>query len=205
MMKNLDDKLQRPAKRNRAKQFRSEIIEAAAYLFATRGFEETSMRDVAARVGKTSGALYYYFKSKDEMLAAVHERSKNWSDEIFQNAVTGTEDPWLRLEKACAAHLAVLLDHTDYASVVASALPEGQDTIPEGIIAVRDRHEELYRNLIDELPLTPDRDRKYFRLALWGALNYTQVWFRSEPASIDKLAHEIVKNLRYRMANKGDA
>ena len=49
----------------------SEIHEHAARLFAERGFASTSLQDIADSVGITRQALYYYVKSKDEVLAEI--------------------------------------------------------------------------------------------------------------------------------------
>lgn len=47
---------------------RDEIVETAAELFATRGFEATSMRDIAAASGILASSLYSHFKSRAELL-----------------------------------------------------------------------------------------------------------------------------------------
>ncbi len=49
------------------------ILDAAVTLFAERGYEATTMQDVAARVGMTAPALYYYFDSKQALLFEVIE------------------------------------------------------------------------------------------------------------------------------------
>src|SRR3990172_13323989 len=49
------------------------IIKAAATLFAERGFEATTMQDIASRVGITAPGLYYYFPSKQTLLFEVLE------------------------------------------------------------------------------------------------------------------------------------
>ena len=47
------------------------IVEAAGQLFVEKGFEETSMSDIAASVGINRTALHYYFRTKDKMFQAV--------------------------------------------------------------------------------------------------------------------------------------
>ena len=47
------------------------IIEAANHLFYTKGYNQTSVSDVAAETGITKGNLHYHFRSKDELLEAV--------------------------------------------------------------------------------------------------------------------------------------
>jgi AcrR family transcriptional regulator len=50
---------------------REEIRQVALELFATQGFEKTSLREIAERLGITKAALYYHFPSKDALLGAI--------------------------------------------------------------------------------------------------------------------------------------
>ena len=52
---------------------RSELIEVARQLFATQGFDNTTMNEIAAKSGKGRRTLYTYFKSKSEVFMAVVE------------------------------------------------------------------------------------------------------------------------------------
>jgi|SRR5689334_35040 len=53
---------------------REQILEVAARLFQ-KGFRATSLDDVAAKIGVTRPAIYYYFRSKEEILAAIYEHA----------------------------------------------------------------------------------------------------------------------------------
>lgn len=50
---------------------RETIREVALELFSTRGFEQTSLREIAERVGLTKASLYYHFPSKQALLTAI--------------------------------------------------------------------------------------------------------------------------------------
>ena len=50
---------------------KSELIEVARQLFATKGFDNTTMNEIAAQSGKGRRTLYTYFKSKSEIFMAV--------------------------------------------------------------------------------------------------------------------------------------
>ena len=52
---------------------RQQIVDAAQRCFARRGFHQSSMQDVFAESGLSAGAVYRYFKSKDELVAALDE------------------------------------------------------------------------------------------------------------------------------------
>ena len=50
---------------------RTRIQEVAFELFAEQGYEKTSLREIADRLGVTKAALYYHFKSKDELVTSI--------------------------------------------------------------------------------------------------------------------------------------
>jgi AcrR family transcriptional regulator len=52
---------------------RSRIQEVALELFTEQGYEATSLREIAERLGVTKAALYYHFKTKDEIVASLAE------------------------------------------------------------------------------------------------------------------------------------
>jgi len=51
------------------------ILGAALVLFRTKGFEQTTMRDIAAAAGMATGAAYHHFASKDALVMAFYQRS----------------------------------------------------------------------------------------------------------------------------------
>ncbi len=57
----------------RARVTRERILEAASELFTEQGYDATSLREIAERLGFTKAALYYHFQSKDEILRALLE------------------------------------------------------------------------------------------------------------------------------------
>lgn len=57
-----------------AAERKNEILDAAAELFAARGYEATSTGDILNRVGIARGTLYYHFKSKEDILDALIDR-----------------------------------------------------------------------------------------------------------------------------------
>jgi AcrR family transcriptional regulator len=64
---------------------RQQIVDAARSRFATHGFARTSMTDIVAESGLSIGAIYRYFKSKDEIVVAVCEQASD----AFPAALTG--------------------------------------------------------------------------------------------------------------------
>ncbi len=61
-------------RRDVSEERREQIITAATAVFARRGFHEARMDDIVKESGLSKGALYWYFKSKDDIIAAIMDR-----------------------------------------------------------------------------------------------------------------------------------
>lgn len=65
----------------RARATRRALLEAAAFLFAERGYTGTSVNDISTRSGRTSGSVYFHYASKEGIaLAVVQDRFATWPD-----------------------------------------------------------------------------------------------------------------------------
>ncbi|WP_069169602.1 ScbR family autoregulator-binding transcription factor [Streptomyces griseus] len=64
---------------DRARATRKVLLESAAHLFVERGYAGTSVNDISDHSGKTSGAIYFHYSSKEKLaLAVVRERFATW-------------------------------------------------------------------------------------------------------------------------------
>ncbi len=70
---------------------RDQILDAATVRFAANGFQATGMADVIAASGLSAGAVYRYFRSKDELIAAIVDRVLGQASERFE-ALLGQEE-----------------------------------------------------------------------------------------------------------------
>ena len=57
----------------RKEETRGELIDAAAKVFARRGFHGASLDQIAAEAGYSTGAIYWHFSGKDDLFLAVYE------------------------------------------------------------------------------------------------------------------------------------
>src|SRR3954451_21966802 len=94
------------------------LLDEAAHAFAQRGFAAASVREIVGPIGMLPGALYCHFSTKEAPLAAVYKEGVERIGAAVDAAVAPLHDPWARLQAACVAHLASLLDQTDYSQVV---------------------------------------------------------------------------------------
>ncbi|MGW4054722.1 TetR/AcrR family transcriptional regulator [Streptomyces sp. NPDC004779] len=72
---------------------RRQILDGAARCFARNGFHATSMQDVLAEAGLSAGAVYRYFRSKDELIAAIAEETFARIRGAFAEATGATPPP----------------------------------------------------------------------------------------------------------------
>lgn len=175
--------IQKPRRDNRQQQ----LMEAAASWFRRVGYDETSMRDIAASAKMLPGSVYYHFSSKEELFFAVYRKGMEELIASVDKALSGLADPMARLEAACTAHLEMILNDRGFAGVVVRVIPLNDDNLRARVIGMRDNYEDIFRQLIAELPLASTTNRKYLRLALLGALNCCQIWYQKDqddPAAI---------------------
>ncbi len=139
------------------------------------------------------GSVYYYYPSKDALLASVYEDAIDHMIAAIDAAIQGHFDPWDRLEAAATAHLRVLLGGGSIAAVVAGS-PSETSSVRLELIQQRDRYEGVIRKLIDAIALPPGIEPASFRLALLGALNWSLTWFRpghGDGRSPDEIARSL--------------
>jgi TetR/AcrR family transcriptional regulator, cholesterol catabolism regulator len=164
-------------KAQRSGNRKQELLDAAAKRFCRDGYDKASTRDIADDVGILSGSIYYHFKSKEQLLIAVHEEGVRRITDAVRRSIATVKDPWDRLEAACVAHLTTLLDGSDYAQVVIRELPRESSKTRTQLIVLRDQYEALFSDLVNGLPLRDGVSRRHLRLLLMGAMNWTQGWY----------------------------
>lgn len=74
----------------KAEETRERIVDAALRLFRDKGFDETTMRDVAAEAGIATGGAYYYFRSKEELVMALYARTSDEARTLVPAALERT-------------------------------------------------------------------------------------------------------------------
>ena len=93
---------------------RQELMAAAAHLFNQRGYDATSMRDIAREAGMLAGSMYYHFPSKDDLIIATYEEGTRLITEAVVYAIKDATDPWDRLDKAAIAHMNTLFGGNNF-------------------------------------------------------------------------------------------
>src|SRR5437667_2706096 len=87
---------------------RDVILRAATDVFADRGFFNAQVADVARAAGIAAGTVYLYFRSKDDLLVSIFERTMRDGLAEGRTAVAAVRDPAERLRRFARLHLARL-------------------------------------------------------------------------------------------------
>lgn len=175
---------------------RDELVRVSARLFRERGFDGTTIRDIADAVGMRSGSPFYHFKTKQEILAAVMEEGLTAclpaAEAIAANEMALPD----KFRAMVRAHLEMVLgEGHDFIPVL---LYEWRCLTPElrqRVQVLHDRYDQLWQNLVNDLGAAGllARDGTVGRLLLLGAINYTVLWYKPEQGSnLDQIADEVV-------------
>src|SRR6187401_1322622 len=90
---------------------RDELLRIAAELFASKGFRNTTVRDIADAAGILSGSLYHHFDSKESM---VDEILSTFQAELFaayDEVLASDDDPRTKIERAVRLSFAAIDQH----------------------------------------------------------------------------------------------
>jgi AcrR family transcriptional regulator len=116
--------LQPRAQTAKAEETRTRILDTALRLFRERGFDQTTMRDVASEAGVATGAAYYYFRSKEELVMAFYLRTAELEREEFSAALGSTKDLRKRIRALIDIKIRQFEDHR---SLLTALLKAGVD------------------------------------------------------------------------------
>lgn len=185
------------------------ILEIAGRLFRERGFEATTVRQIADAAGILPGSLHYRYRSKEEILLALLDRGIAHATDAVRLAITDVADPVERMRLALRAHLRLLV-RDDVAIYV--LLYEGRSLAGASrahMVRLRDRYDALWDGILHAAAgtgrLRPTVDLKLVRLLLLGAANWTAQWFSPHgPYSSDQVADAFSDLLWKGIAEPGD-
>ena len=88
-----------------------EVLQSAANIFFAKGFHATSIEDVARDVGMLKGSLYYYIKSKEDLLFQLLLAGIEDGDAFIAQQIEPEGDPVEQLEKAIRAQIDYIIQH----------------------------------------------------------------------------------------------
>ncbi|MFZ2174689.1 MAG: TetR/AcrR family transcriptional regulator [Rhodococcus sp. (in: high G+C Gram-positive bacteria)] len=186
MLKN-DPAESAPDERSKSALTRQRILDSAAYVLSLKGFAGTRLADVAAHAELQAPAIYYYFKSREELIEEVMfvgiASIRAHVTEVLE-ALDPDTRPIDKIAAAVEAHLRYELSISDYTT---AAIRNGGQ-MPEHL---RERHETertkygnewqaLYQAAKEAGELREGLDIRAARMLVIGALNWASEWWNPQ-------------------------
>ena len=173
----------------------SEVIDAAAKVFAERGYHGASTQDIADLLGMRQASLYYYFDSKEAALEAVcrdgHEAFVERIDHIAASAANASE----KVARLLFHHAAP--ERRDFTLVFLRERRFLPLPARKRIRAFEVQYEQAIQRIIEQGVASgeflADLDTRMATLALLGLGNSAALWFAREPgATLERLTQGYV-------------
>lgn len=136
----------------KAEETRERILDAALRLFREKGFDETTMRDVATAAGVATGAAYYYFRSKQDLIMGFYVRTAEASRDVLPEQIEASKDLRKRLRAIIEHKFDQFDEHRRLMTALLKAGVDPRDPLsPFGAEtkALRDEHIEYFRQALD--------------------------------------------------------
>ena len=168
------------------------LLHCAAILFRQEGYERTTVRDLAKKVGIQSGSLFHHYPSKEQILLAAMKETICFNTERMKKALelnSGAKD---RLQALIRCELESILGDTGTGMTILvyewrSLKPENQQVILE----LRDQYEKLWMSALEEAKAEELSviDPFILRRLLTGAISWTVNWYKDNGSvSIEELS-----------------
>ena len=151
-------------------QTRSQIFEAALALFRERGFDATTMQEIASRALVVKSAAYYYFPSKEAIIQAYYETVQAEQERLCQEVFAQSADLKTRLATALHSKLDLAKYDRGLLGVVFRYTGEPEHPLSclgKGTAEIRRRSTQVFRDAIAEERLPKDL-RELLPVAFWA-------------------------------------
>jgi AcrR family transcriptional regulator len=163
---------------------KEQILDAALNLFYERGYDATSIQDIADAVGLLKGSLYYHIPSKESVLFEIVRRAHDDLLALTDEALN-TDAPALeRLRTLIGRHCEYVASNTHAVSVFFNEYRALDEAHRKVIVAERDEYEKRIRDLIrqgqDNSEIAKDLTPKVTAMGLLGMVNWIYQWYRND-------------------------
>ncbi|GAB3385565.1 TetR/AcrR family transcriptional regulator [Amycolatopsis echigonensis] len=183
---------------------RERILAAAAKVLSHKGYSETRLTDIAEVAQLRAPAVYYYFDSREALIAEVMAVGQSRLRDHVETALAALPpdlDPMDRICAAVQAHLQVELQLSDFATAVTRNMGQLPDDVRGRLRQEGGEYISLWRGLLEAARSTGairgDLDLRAARMLIMGALNWTPEWWNPEQGSLAGVvatAQSLVRN-----------
>ena len=184
------------ARRGRPGHSLDSLLAVAVAVFNERGFEATSMDELAARLGVTKSAIYYHVPSKVELLRLALDRALDALFAVTEEPGATTGPAIDRLEHVVRGSVRVLAAELPYVTLLLRV--RGNSEVERTALQRRREFDRIVTGLVraaeHEGDVRPDVDPAVTSRLLFGTVNSLTEWYRPGGGlSADDLADAVVR------------
>ena len=167
--------------RNESASRERDIVATAARLFKEKGYRATTLEDIAAAVGMLKGSLYYYIRSKEELLyLVVRDPIRQVYSEL--EAIVAADLPFTeKIARAIANHMTVFHLHYPHIAVYLHDYRHLMDKLEQNVIETPKQYQRLWDALLRQGiaagEIRADVDVTMAGYALLGMCNWAYRWY----------------------------
>lgn len=168
---------------NSSSQKLETILRHAAQVFAEKGYEGASIRDISRSSGISLAGLYYYVKSKQEILYLIQIHTFKTILAHLQEALKGVRDPSERLRILVRNHLAYFLEHPTEMTVLAHEDDALEGAYRQEVAEIKRKYYGIAVEIFEALRAGNGNKRLTPRIAvlsLFGMMNWIHTWYRPQ-------------------------
>jgi len=174
-----------------------QILKTSAKIFATKGFHRTSIRDIARATGMSLAGLYYYFRTKEELLYLIQERCFLTLLQKWEGGNAPHTDVRSRICLFAENHLGFFLHNMYEMKVMAREDESLTGEFQEKILILKRRYVKILMDLIKELQSQesgPGFDLRTATFSLFGMMNWVYTWYNPKrDRSLSELLDQMLR------------
>ena len=174
-----------------------QILRSSARIFAEKGFHRTSIRDISRSTGMSLAGLYYYFRTKEELLFLIQEQCFLTLLQRWQKTADPKADVRIRIRTFVGNHVGFFLHNMHEMKVMSHEDESLTGELQDKIRYVKRRYVKVLMDLLEELQKGEGGKRLDLRVAtfsLFGMMNWIYTWYNPKrDAHLPDLIEQILR------------
>jgi AcrR family transcriptional regulator len=156
------------------------VLKTSAAIFAEKGYHSTSIRDISRATRMSLSGLYYYFKSKDELLFLIQDYCFSTVLDDCRKLIAGVDDPISRLKLLIENHLNYFVQNMNEMKVLSHEANSISKDLFRKVNAKKRQYVDLVMNLLGEIARgheVKELDIRVATFSLFGMMNWIYNWY----------------------------
>jgi AcrR family transcriptional regulator len=168
------------------------LLKAAAYCFNQKGYSGTSLKDVAKLLGLTDPALYYYVRSKEELVYLCYVRAADVGREAMELGIAEGRTGFEQVRLYLRYHVEFMVGERGPIAIM-SEIPSLKPKHREEVLRLSRTHSKRFESLLEtgiaDGSIAPCNVRMTGN-AIMGSINWIPKWYHGDAAMAEKIVAE---------------